>query len=160
MRIFICRSQGKIQIEYSSAFRNVLSGSWCLLRGHTRAEGHEPVPLVLGSAEALSVCFCCFSGPGAETQLRPICIQCRSVSHWVEGLMLKGYSPAPLSVPLLGVSNTCGWQHAREERSGESLNCMTSERKVRGQNRKPRDILGEGRSPWWPGPCFPSFACC
>lgn len=47
--------------------------------------------------------------------------------------MLRSYSPAHLFVPPLRGSNPQGWKHARENRSGEDLHCMT--RAVPGEER-------------------------
>ena len=78
------------------------------------------------SAIAWLIWFCCFSGPGAEIQLRLKCIWCRSEPHCPGGLLLKGYPLAPLFVPPLRGSNL-----QEEEMSGEGLSHMTSD--VKGQ---------------------------
>ena len=76
-----------------------------------RADGS--VWLLLKSAMALLVRFCCFPGPGAETHLRPRCISFGSEPQCPGGLMLKGYSLAPWFVPPLRGSQPHGQQCAR-----------------------------------------------
>ena len=79
LRVFIWRFQGRIPMDCQLS-RCVLSWSWSLLIGwHIRGS------LVIAAgpeAMGLPVWFCCFSGPAAETYLRPRC--------YPKGLMLKG----------------------------------------------------------------------
>ena len=82
-RGFYLRSQGRISIKYSSAFLV------CLLKVLVSTDRSVPGKEVISHCSwpacqpwCCSTGFCCFSGPGAETQLRP--------RYHFQGLMLKG----------------------------------------------------------------------
>ena len=70
LRVFIWRSQRRLSIEYSSAFQ------MCPFRVIVSTDqGTGSLVIASGSdvshAQRCSIWFCCFLGPGAETELRP-----------------------------------------------------------------------------------------
>ena len=91
----------------------VLSGSWSALIGQHQGRGSLINAAGPDVTRGVACLFCCFSGPGAETHLRPGCIWWRSEPHCPGGLMLKSYSPGPLFVPPPRGSNLCDEQYAR-----------------------------------------------
>ena len=77
LRGFISHTGGNFRGSLKGCFqqnihqfsRCALSGSWSPLIGQCQGMGHQSQQLVL----ALPTWFCCFSGPGDDTQLRPGC---------------------------------------------------------------------------------------
>ena len=139
LRAFIWRSRGKISIENSSAFQ-------VCIRVVVFIDWSAPGQRIISHC-SWSWCWpwhhlawtCCFSGPGAETQLRPRCY------HWaycIRKWSCKGLCGShmrlfsrPLIPPLGGYLMTSDMPG--EERSGEGPSHMTSDMKSQGS--KPHD---------------------
>ena len=124
---------------FISFSRCVLSELWSLLIGQHQGGGQQPLQLVLRQLWHSFVCFCCFSGPGARTQLRPMCYPYR--------LMLKG--PLPWKGPWNG---SCMRPLFSLVPPPRGACCMTSDMpatwKVRGSIPHDQKYASEGKPPW------------
>ena len=132
LRVFIWKSQRRIPVEYSSAFqvcpfRVKVSTDWS-------GRVHQSMQLVLITAMVLYVWLCRFSGPGAETQLRPRCIRPVSESYCLWGLLLKSYSLPPL---ICCTSKGGGLTYLTSSMPGE-------ERPGEGTSHQTRVMKGQG----------------
>lgn len=100
MRVFISllqvgilgRSQGRVLAEYSSISQVHPLGLWSLVIGQSQGRGS----LVIAAGTGITHLVLLLSGPGAEMQLRPICLSVGRISstylyrkHFFYGTSIK-----------------------------------------------------------------------